>query len=294
MQGTGAVALAAILSAAAVVGRPLDEHRVVVYGSGTAGIGIADQLRDAMCSTGSSYDTATRQFWCVGRHGLLTDDRPDLRDFQAPYARPTSEVADWELDAELGGASLEEVVRRVRPTILIGTSGRPQAFTESIVRAMADHIDRPIIMPMSNPTHLAEAFPADLLAWTDGRALVATGSPFDPVVHAGTTHEIAQVNNALIFPGLGLGAIVARATRITDGMLFAAARAVADMAGGRGEGAALLPRVSDLRETSVLVAVAVARAAAEDGVAGTAVGDDIDDVVRASMWRCDYHPVVAV
>jgi malate dehydrogenase (oxaloacetate-decarboxylating) len=294
MQGTGAVALSAILSAASVVGRPLHEHRVVVYGSGTAGIGIADQLRDAMCSAGTPRDEATRQFWCVGRHGLLTDDRPDLRDFQEPYARPVSELAGWEISAELGGAGLEEVVRRVRPTILIGTSGRPQAFTEDLVRTMAAHVDRPIIMPMSNPTNLAEAFPADLLSWTGGRALVATGSPFEPVVHAGVTHEIAQVNNALVFPGLGLGAIVSRATRITDGMLFAAARAVADLAGGQGEGSSLLPRVSDLRETSAVVAAAVARAAAADGVAGTTVDATIDDVVRAAMWRCDYYPVLAV
>jgi len=294
MQGTGAVALAAILSAAATVGIPLAEHRVVVHGSGTAGIGIADQLRDAMCVAGLPRDVATRQFWCVGRHGLLTDDRPDLRDFQEPYARPTAEVADWTLDDEIGGASLAEVVRRVRPTILIGTSGRPQVFTEDIVREMAAHVQRPVIMPMSNPTHLAEAFPSDLMAWTDGRALVATGSPFEPATHAGVTYEIAQVNNALVFPGLGLGVITARATRITDGMLLAAAEAVAVLAGGHGDGAALLPRVSDLRETSAVVAVAVARAAARDGVANAVVDDTIENRVRSSMWRADYHPVRAV
>jgi malate dehydrogenase (oxaloacetate-decarboxylating) len=294
MQGTGAVALAAILSAASTVGIPLAEHRVVVHGSGTAGIGIADQLRDAMTAGGVPRDVATRQFWCVGRHGLLTDDRADLRDFQEPYARPAAEVSLWNLDAGLGGASLAEVVRRVRPTILIGTSGRPQAFTEEIVREMAAHVERPIIMPMSNPTHLAEAFPSDLISWTNGRALVATGSPFAPVTFGGTTYEIAQVNNALIFPGLGLGVIACRATRITDGMLLAAARAVAGMAVARGEGASLLPRVSDLRETSATVAVAVARAALEDGVATTPVGKAIEDDVRRSMWRCDYHPVRAI
>jgi malate dehydrogenase (oxaloacetate-decarboxylating) len=294
MQGTGAVALAAILSAAATVGRPLADHRVVVHGSGTAGIGIADQLRDAMCVSGVAREVATRQFWCVGRHGLLTDDRSDLRDFQVPYARPTSEVAGWEIDGELGGAGLDEVVRRVRPSILIGTSGRPQVFTEAIVREMASHVDRPVIMPMSNPTHLAEAFPSDLISWTDGRALVATGSPFEPAKHDGTTYEIAQVNNALVFPGLGLGVIVSRATRITDGMLLAAAQAVAAMASGHDDGAALLPRVADLRETSVLVAAAVARAAEHDGVASAPVDVGIEDRVRSSMWRADYHPVHAV
>ena len=159
----------------------LEEHRVVVFGSGTAGIGIADQLRDAMAARGLPLEAAARQFWCVGRHGLLTDDRVDLRDFQQPYARPVGEVDGWARDQSLGGVSLLEVVRRVRPTILIGTSARPGAFTEEVVREMAAHAARPIILPMSNPTALAEAIPSDLLAWTDGQALVATGSPFAPV-----------------------------------------------------------------------------------------------------------------
>ncbi len=294
MQGTGAVSLAAVLSASRVSGQSLTEHRVVVYGSGTAGIGIADRLRDAMCVAGMPFDTATRQFWCVGRHGLLTSDRADLRDFQAPYARPTSEVTDWEHDSELGGISLSEVVRQVRPTILIGASARPQAFTEEIVRGMAAHVDRPIIMPMSNPTSLAEAFPADLLAWSDGRALVASGSPFAPVLFEGTTYEIAQVNNALVFPGLGLGVIVARASRITDGMFLAAAQAVAAQADSSGPGASLLPPVADLPATSAIVAIAVARAAQTDGVATAPVDDSLESRVHDAMWRCEYHPVRAV
>lgn len=294
MQGTGAVSLAAVLSASDVSGVPLSEHRVVVYGSGTAGIGIADQIRDAMVVAGVPKDVATRQCWCVGRHGLLTDARPDLRDFQEPFARPVAEVAGWDVDAEYGGASLAEVVRRVQPTILIGTSGRPQAFTEDVVREMAAHVERPIIMPMSNPTVLAEAFPADLLAWTDGRALVASGSPFPPVTYAGTTYEIAQVNNALVFPGLGLGVIVARAARITDGMLLAAAEAVAGKADAHGPGASLLPRVADLRATSAVVAAAVARAAKADGVATAPVDDSLDAAIDRAMWRCAYHPVHAV
>ena len=294
MQGTGAVALAAILSATHELGLPLGDHRVVVHGSGTAGIGIADQLRDAMCTLGVPRDQATRQFWCVGRHGLLTDDRPDLRDFQVPYARPADEVAPWDLDADLGGASLEEVVRRVHPTILIGTSGRPQAFTETIVREMAAHVDRPVIMPMSNPTSLSEAFPEDLIEWTEGRALVATGSPFPPVPFRGIEHEIAQVNNALVFPGLGLGAIVVRATRVSDGMLLAAAEAVASLSDPSRPGASLLPRVSDLREVSAVVATAVARQAIAEGVAAAAPEGDLEELVRASMWRSEYHPVRAV
>ena len=294
MQGTGAVNLAAVLSACTVGDVPLDELRVVVYGSGTAGIGIADQLRDAMHGAGLSMEEATRRFWCVGRHGLLADDRLDLRDFQEPYARPAGEVADWQRDEELGGISLAEVVHRVHPTLLIGTSGVPRTFTEELVRDMAGHVHRPIIMPMSNPTTLAEATPSDLLAWTDGRALVATGSPFAPVTYAGTTHEIAQVNNALIFPGLGLGVIVAQASRITDGMFLAAAQAVAASVDPTKPGASLLPQVAHLRDTSALVAAAVARAARRDGVAGIDSDDHLAERIAAAMWEPEYYPVRAV
>ena len=291
MQGTGAVNLAAVLSACTVGDVPLDELRVIVYGSGTAGIGIADQLRDAMHGAGLSWEEATRRFWCVGRHGLLADDRLDLRDFQEPYARPAGEVAGWARDEELGGISLAEVVHQVHPTLLIGTSGVPRAFTEDLVRDMAGHVHRPIIMPMSNPTDLAEATPSDLLAWTDGRALVATGSPFAPVTYAGTTHEIAQVNNALIFPGLGLGVIVAQASRITDGMFLAAAQAVAASVDPTQPGASLLPQVAHLRSTSAIVAAAVARAAHHDGVAGVASDEGLEERVEGAMWQPEYYAV---
>ena len=294
MQGTGAVNLAVVLSAIEVSGVPLQDHRVVVFGSGTAGIGIADQLRDAMAAAGLSEAEATRRFWCVGRHGLLADDRTDLRDFQEPYARPVREVASWARDVELDGISLGEVVRQVRPTILIGTSAHPGAFTEQVIRDMAAHVEHPIILPMSNPTALTEAVPADLLAWTDGLALVATGSPFAPVTYAGITHEIAQANNALIFPGLGLGVIVARANRITDGMLLAAARAVAALVDHTTPGAPLLPRAADLRTTSAAVAVAVARAAQEEGVAGVTLDENLEDAVATAMWQPAYHPVRAI
>ncbi len=294
MQGTGAVNLAAVLSAVEVCGLPLAEHRVIVYGSGTAGIGIADQLRDAMATAGKSSQEATRQFWCIGRHGLLTDDRSDLRDFQTPYARPAQEVADWERDATVEGIPLLEVVRRVRPTILIGTSGRPGAFTEEVVREMAQHVFRPVILPMSNPTALAEAVPSDLLAWTQGRALVATGSPFPPVTYEGTTYQIAQANNALVFPGLGLGVTVARASRVTDGMLQAAARAVAALVDSTTPGVGLLPQVADLRSTSVAVAAAVVRTAQREGVAGRLVEEPAELVVADAMWQPEYHPVRAV
>lgn len=294
MQGTGAVSLAAVLSASHVSGTPLQDHRIIVHGSGTAGIGIADQLRDAMCAAGLTHEEATRRFWCIGRHGLLADDRLDLRDFQAPYARPASEVSDWVFDEQLGGISLAETVRQVHPSILIGTSGQPQAFTEQVVSEMAAHVERPIILPMSNPTSLAEAFPADLLAWTGGRALVATGSPFPPAIVAGTTFDIAQVNNALVFPGLGLGVIVSRAGRLTDGMLLAAAQAVAAQADTSALGASLLPQMVDLRATSFMVARAVARQATAEGLADLPADEWLEERIRDAMWVSEYHPVVAV
>ena len=297
IQGTGAVNLAAVLSGVRAAGVPLSEHRIVVFGAGTAGIGVADQLRDALVAEGMSGDEATARFWCVDRYGLLTDDQGDrLRDFQAPYARRADETDGWRRDDSLPGIPLGEVVRRVRPTILIGTSGQGGAFTEEIVREMAGHTERPIILPMSNPTDLAEATPADLLDWTDGKALVATGSPFDPVERDGTTYEIGQANNALVFPGLGLGAIVARASRITDRMLRAAADAVArrtDDTDVARLNAPVLPPIRDLRATSEAVAVAVARTAVEEGVARADVGDAAS-AVRAARWEPVYPPVEAV
>ena len=293
IEGTGAVNLAAVLSGVAASGVPLVEHRVVVHGEGSAGTGIADQLVDAWVGSGLGEEEARRRIWALGRPGLLTDDMDGLRNFQRPYARPAAEVAGWARDDE-GHVPLEEVVRRAAPTILVGTSTQAGAFTEAVVRAMASQCDRPIILPLSNPTRLAEATPADLLRWTDGRALVATGSPFDPVTHDKVTYIIGQANNALIFPGLGLGSIVARASRMTDRMIFASAEAVAGLVDATTPGASLLPQINDVRETSVAVAVAVARAAAEDGVARAKLDDDLEAQVRGCMWDPVYRPVLPV
>jgi malate dehydrogenase (oxaloacetate-decarboxylating) len=291
IQGTGAVNLAAVLSGVAVSGLPLAEHRVVVFGAGSAGSGIARQLRDALVGSGLSEAEATARIWALDRPGLLTDDMPDLRSFQRPYARPAAEVAGWARDPATGGIGLAEVVRQVRPTILVGTSTRTGAFTEAIVRTMAAGCQRPIILPLSNPTRLAEATPGDLLRWTDGRGLVATGSPFDPVTLDKVTYVIGQANNALIFPGLGLGAVVARAARVTDGMIFAAAEAVAGLVDSTTPGASLLPQINDVRETSVAVAVAVAAAARDAGVARAPLDADLVAQVRRSMWEPVYRPV---
>jgi malate dehydrogenase (oxaloacetate-decarboxylating) len=292
MQGTGAVNLAAVLAGARASQIPLTAHRVVIFGSGTAGIGIADQLRDAMTGDGLDPAAARARLWCLDRYGLLTDDMTGLRDFQVPYARPAAEVRDWPGHGSPSGIGLAEVVGRVHPTILIGTSTQHGAFTEPIVREMAAHVDRPVILPMSNPTTLSEATPADLLSWTGGRALIATGSPFGPVTYQGVTYQIGQANNALIFPGLGLGALLSRAGRITDHMITVAARAVAGLTDTSTPGASLLPPIDDLRATSARVALAVAQAAADDGVAeqpGVTAG-----AVDAAMWKPQYAPVRAV
>ncbi|WP_406344118.1 NAD-dependent malic enzyme [Streptomyces sp. NBC_01578] len=294
IQGTGAVNLAAVLSGVAASSLPLREHRIVVFGAGTAGIGIADQLRDALIADGLSPEQATARIWALDRHGLLTENQTGTRDFQLRYTRPSADVEGWQHDHTVGGIPLAAVVARVRPTILIGTSGQSGAFTEDIVRTMATHVDRPIILPMSNPTRLAEAVPSDLLAWSEGRALIATGSPFGPVDHEGVVYQVGQANNALVFPGLGLGALVAGADRVTDTMLTAAAHAVAAQTDATTAGAPILPLITQLHETSVAVAIAVAQAAADCGVAHTAVDERIEEHIRAAMWHPSYRPVTAV
>ena len=203
VQGTGAITLAAIYTALRVAQTDIREQRVVIFGAGTAGIGNADQIRIAMMQAGLSKEEATRHFWCVDIQGLLTGDMGNaLRDFQVPYARAASEVKDWKHDMPGGGISLAEVVRQVHPTMLIGTSTAPGTFTEAIVKEMAAHCERPIIFPLSNPTQLMEASASDLITWTDGRALVATGIPSHPVTYKGTTYVIGQANNALLYPCL--------------------------------------------------------------------------------------------
>jgi malate dehydrogenase (oxaloacetate-decarboxylating) len=294
MQGTGAITLAAAVSAVRVCGSPLRNQRVVIFGAGTAGLGIADQIRDAMTREGLSREDATARFWLVDTEGLLTDDMGErLLDYQAPYARPHAEVKRWKRNGSDGATDLAELVRQVRPTMLIGVSTASGAFTEAVVREMAKHCDRPIIFPLSNPAPLAEATPADLIAWTDGRALIATGSAFPPVTYRGVTYVIGQVNNAMLYPGLCLGAIVSRAHRISDGMLAAAANAVSSLVAVRLPGASLLPHVDDLRNVSLTVAVAVAEAAVEEGLAGVKFNDIVQQVGDA-MWEPEYRQIQAV
>jgi malate dehydrogenase (oxaloacetate-decarboxylating) len=293
MQGTGAITLAAAISAVRVCGTPLRNHRVVIFGAGTAGVGVADQLRRQMVRDGLSVEDAARRFWFVDRQGLLTAEMPgQLHNHQLSFVRPSAECSTWKRDSDGKGISLAEVVSRVKPTMLIGTSTAPGSFTEEIVRDMAEHTERPIIFALSMPADRVEALPADLIAWTGGRALVATGSSFPPVTYKGVTYVVAQINNAMLYPGLVLGTIVARARRISDGMLAAAAGAVSSLVAVRQPGASLLPHVDDLRSVSMTVAVAVSEAAQAEGLAGAALRD-INQQVQDAMWQPEYRQIRA-
>ena len=315
MQGTGAIVMSGLFNAIKVAGTAWRDQKVVICGAGTAGAGIADQIRDQMVRDGLSAEDAQAQIYLVDLPGLLTDDMTDgLIDFQKPYAKPAASVADWtrstpdqdpskavrwpamtalrDARRASGIIDLDVVVDQVEPTILIGTSTTPHRFTEAIVKNMAGHADRPIIFPLSNPTPLAEATPSQLLNWTDGRALVATGSPFDDVQVNGVTYRIGQANNAALYPGLGLGAVVCRAEKVTDEMILAAALAVAGEAQLTDAGSALLPSNADLRSTSSVVAIAVAKAAADGDAAGVELDDPVE-AVRQTAWWPTYRPVIA-
>ena len=293
VQGTGAITLAAVISAVRVCGTPLRNQRVVIFGAGTAGMSIADQICHAMVLEGLSKEEAARRFWCVDQQGLLTTGiAGHLGDHQVQYARPAAESNAWKHDANGNGVDLAEVVRRTKPTMLIGASTVAGSFTEAIVKDMAANTERPIIFALCNPPARAAARPADLILWTDGRALIATGSPFSPVTHKGVTYVIGQANNAMLYPGLALGAIVSRSVRISEGMLIAAANAVSSLVAVRLPGASLLPHIDNLRSVSATVAVAVAEAAEAEGLARVKF-DDIVQQVQDAMWQPEYRRIRA-
>jgi len=292
MQGTGAITVAAAISALRVCGTPLRNQRVVIQGAGTAGIGVAAKMRNAMILEGLSPDAASRHFWLVDQQGLLTTEMAEpLHDFQLEYARPAADCSGWKRDSR--GIGLAEVVRRVQPTMLIGASAAAESFTEAIVRDMAAHTAKPIIFVLSHPNASAEADPSDLIAWTDGSALIASGVPVAPVTWKGMTYVVAQLNNAMLYPGLALGTIVSRASRISDGMFLAAASAVSSLVSVRQPGASLLPQIDDLRTVSITVAVAVAEAAAREGLARAKL-TDIAQQVHDAMWQPEYRGIEAI
>lgn len=285
LQGTGAITLAALFSAVKVSGVRMRDQRLVVFGAGTAGVGIADQIRDAMVRDGAEPERAGAQVWLIDKQGLLTSDMPDLRDFQRPYARTPDQVRGWEGAGEMIG--LLETIRQVKPTVLLGTSTVHGAFDKNVIEAMSAGVERPVVFPISNPTSQIEAMPADVIAWSRGKALVAVGIPVEPVEYDGVTYRIGQANNALVYPGLGLGTIVCGAKQVTAGMLLAAAEAVAGQVDVSEPGAPLVPPVENLRASSATVAVAVAKAAVAEGMA-TVESENWVQTVHDAMWQPVY------
>jgi len=288
IQGTGAVALAVVLAAAEVTGIPFVDQRVAILGAGSAGIGVSDMLRAAFVQSGLSDLEARRRCWIVNRGGLLHSERTDLKPEQRVYAQPWDDVKAW-ARANGGKIGLEEVVREAHPTVLVGLSTLKSAFTESIVRSMARWVSRPLILPLSNPTAKSEALPEDLIRWTEGRAIIATGSPFPPVQYRDTKYEIAQCNNAYIFPGLGLGLVAGRCGRVTDAMLLAAARSLAQRSPAReNPHAPLLPSLRALREVAQEIAMAVAKEGQRSELAPAMSVEEIRTRLRQTRWDPEY------
>ncbi len=288
IQGTAAVTLGAVLAAVKVAGQSLKEQQIVMLGAGSAGMGVADLLRAAMRDAGLSDEEARRRFWFVDKGGLLHAGRTDLTDEQRVYAQPQDRISAWPR-TPAGQIGFSEVIRQVEATILIGLSTARGAFTEAIVRDMAGKVRRPIIFPLSNPTARSEAVPEDLLRWTDGRVLTATGSPFAPVSHGGKNVPIAQCNNIYIFPAIGLGAVASGAQRVTDGMILAAARALAERSPAlQDASASLLPALTDLRDVAVHVATAVGLEAQKAGVAPKTDAEQLAERVKAAQWTPAY------
>lgn len=282
IEGTGIITLAGVLGALAITGEKLADQRYMCFGAGTAGCGIAKRIYQEMIDQGLSEDDAKSRFYLVDKEGLLFDDMSDLTPEQKPFARKRSEFADA---ASL--TTLEAAVKAVHPTILVGTSTKSGAFTEAVVKEMASKADRPMIFPLSNPTELAEAKAEDLIRWTDGRALVATGIPTDPVTYNGVTYDIGQANNALIYPGLGLGVIASGAKLLTDKMISVAAHAIGGIVDANKPGTAVLPPVTKLDQFSETVAIAVAKEAGKEGLNRNDVSDP-EACIKAYKWEPTY------
>ncbi|GAB2779074.1 NAD-dependent malic enzyme [Halomonas shantousis] len=288
IQGTAAVALGTLLAACKAKGEKLSDQRVTFVGAGSAGCGIAEQIVAAMVAEGLDEAQARARIFMVDRYGLLTDDMSNLPNFQRKLTQKRGDLAVWDTDSR--DLALTDVVRNARPTIMIGVSGQRGLFTEEVIKTMHAHCPAPLIMPLSNPTSRVEATPQEILTWTGGDALVATGSPFPPVTLGERKIPIAQCNNSYIFPGVGLGAIAVKATRITDGMLMDAARALAERSplalDGQG---AVLPPLNDIQDVSKRIAFAVAKRAQEDGVALKTSDDEIHEAIERNFWLPRYR-----
>jgi malate dehydrogenase (oxaloacetate-decarboxylating) len=290
IQGTAAVTTGTLLAAVHATGVPLEEQRIAMFGSGSAGVGIVHLLIAAMKERGLTEAEARRRIYAFNRHGLMVEGDPALRASQAPLARRREDVAGWTVSGD-GPISLADTVRNARITVLVGISAQAGAFTEEIVRAVAANADRPVILPLSNPTSKSEATPADILHWTSGRALIGTGSPFAPVEWNGRTVRISQTNNSFIFPGLALGILASRARRVTDGMIMAAAKKLAELSPAATDASApLLPPIADARAVGLEVAENVGRVAIAEGVSGLADPAAFADELREYVWEPVYLP----
>ena len=291
IQGTAAVTVGTLMAACKVSGTKLGEQTVAFLGAGSAGAGIAEQMIKAMIREGLSEADARARFFMVDRYGLLHDGMDGLLDFQQKLAQPRDRVANWASNAK-EGISLADVVRLAKPTVLVGVSGQPKLFTEEIVRAMAANTERPIVFPLSNPTSRVEATPLDIITWTDGRALVATGSPFAPVSFQGRDYPVAQCNNSYIFPGMGLGILVSGARHVSDDMFMAASEALAASSPAqRDENAPLLAPLSQVREVSKSIAFSVARQAQSEGLAEMTTEEALREQIDAQFWHPEYRPI---
>lgn len=291
IQGTAAVTVAAIVAGLVTSDVSITELRLVIVGAGSAGTGIANQAVRAMVAGGLAHDDAVARCWLVDREGLLHDGMDALLAFQQPFARAWHDVAAWDDDAD-GSIELLDVVERVAPHALVGVTGQPGIFTEAIIRSQASGVDRPIVLPLSNPTPRAEAIPADVLEWADGRALIGTGSPFGPVTVHGRTIPIAQVNNVHVFPGVGLGVVATQARAVSDAMFTAAATTIGDLAAQNSDGG-LLPPIAESRNVAREVAIAVARAAIDDGLAAPLTDDELAARIDSTAWHPVYRDLTA-
>jgi malate dehydrogenase (oxaloacetate-decarboxylating) len=293
IQGTGAVTVAGILSAVKLLSEPVSQQRIVILGAGSSAIGIAEQLVKVMVSEGTAPDEARSSFWLLDSQGLVLSDRAALETEKQPFAQPHERIAQWSLTRP-DQVTLQDVVSHVQPTILIGSSAQTGAFTEAIVREMARHVERPIIFPLSNPSSRSEAHPQDLIDWTEGRALVATGSTFPPVKYNGRTIPIGQCNNMFIFPGIGLGVLASHARFVTDEMFVGAAYALSDCSPTRQDPtASLYPEIENVREVTRRVALAVGKAAQQTNVTEKTSTEqtseeELEQHITAMMWMPHY------
>ena len=288
IQGTASVTVGSLLAACRVKGAKLSEQKVVFVGAGSAGCGIAEQIISQMVAEGASSEQARSQIYMVDRFGLLSEGMNDLRDFQAALVQSNDALSEWSYSGDF--ASLLDVMHCAKPDILIGVSGQPGLFTEQVIRAMHSGCERPIIFPLSNPSRQVEAHPKDVIEWTQGNAIVATGSPFEPIEFEGNTYPIPQCNNSYIFPGIGLGVIAAKATRITDNMLMVSSKTLAESSplANTGKGS-LLPALVDIEQLSKRIAFAVAKSAMEEGVALEMDDDAIWAAINKNYWLPKYR-----